>query len=153
MRARGGFTILRACEAIVAAHASPLAPGSAWVTTAGDLPAKAVIHCVASDARHHSSPAIVRACVANALLRAAEANCRSVAFPLFATGHARLAFDQALRVIVQELREATLDHAWIVINDRDRIEETTRVIQEVFPGDTEVEMSAATEERSSWFGD
>lgn len=153
VRSRGGFTILRACEAIVAAHASPLAPGSAWVTTAGDLPAKAVIHCVASDARHHSSPAIVRACVTNALLRAAEANCRSVAFPVFATGHARLRFDQTLRVIVQELRDATLDRAWIVINDRDRIEETMRVVSEVFPGEPEVEMSAATDERSSWFGD
>ena len=153
VRSRGGFTILRACEAIVAAHASPLPPGSAWVTTAGDLPAKAIIHCVASDARHQSSAAIVRMCVTNALLRASEANCRSVAFPVFATGHARLRFDQTLRVIVQELRDATLDHAWIVINDRDRIEETTRVIQEVFRGKPEVEMSASTEERSSWFAD
>lgn len=153
VRSRGGFTILRACEAIVAAHASPLSPGSAWVTTAGDLPARAVIHCVASDRHHQSSPAIVRACVTNALLRAAEANCRSVAFPVFATGHARLRFDQTLRVIVQELREAPLAHAWIVVNDKDRLEETRRVIQEVFPGKPEVEMSAATDERSSWFGE
>ncbi len=153
VRSRGGFTILRACEAIVAAHASPLPPGSAHVTTAGDLPAKAIIHCVASDARHHSSPEIVRACVANALLRAAEANCCTVAFPIFATGHARLRFDQTLRVIAQELRNATLDYAWIVINDADRLEETMRVIREVFPVEPEVEMSLVQDERSSWFGE
>jgi O-acetyl-ADP-ribose deacetylase (regulator of RNase III) len=153
VRSRCGFTILREYEAIVAAHASPLPPGSAWVTTAGDLPAKAIIHCVASDARHHSSAGIVRTCVANALLRAAEADCRSVAFPVFAAGHARLRFDQSLRVIVQELREAQRDHAWIVINDADRIEETTRVIREVFPGEPEVEMSACRDERRSWFGE
>ena len=88
-------------------------------------------------------------CVVNALLRAAEANCRSVAFPLLATGHARLRFDQSLRVIVQELREATLDHAWIVINDPDQLEETTRAVGEVFPGEVEVEMSAPQDERSS----
>jgi O-acetyl-ADP-ribose deacetylase (regulator of RNase III) len=158
VRSRGGFTILRACEAIVGAEFrrtgnTHLPAGSAYLTTAGDLPAKAIIHCVASDARHHSSAEIVRTCVANALLRATEANCRSVAFPVFATGHARLRFDQTLRVIVQELREATLDHAWIVINDPDRIEETTRVVGEVFPGNPEVQMSAYQDERSSWFGD
>jgi O-acetyl-ADP-ribose deacetylase (regulator of RNase III) len=153
VRSRGGFTILRACEAIVAAHPGPLPPGSAYVTTAGDLPAKAIIHCVASDARHHSSAEIVRMCVVNALLRAAEANCTSVAFPLFATGHAGLRFDQTMRVIVQELREATLDHAWIVINDADRLEETVRVSREVIPGEPEVEMSAYQDERSSWFAD
>ena len=62
IRGRGGFEILRACKAIVKAEFvrtgnHGLSAGSVHTTTAGQLPAKAVIHCVASDAAHHSSAA------------------------------------------------------------------------------------------------
>jgi O-acetyl-ADP-ribose deacetylase (regulator of RNase III) len=156
VRSRGGFTILRACEAIVKAASGPLLPGSAHLTAAGDLPAKAIIHCVASNARHQSSPEIVRSCVANALLRAGEAGCTSVAFPVFGTGHARLPFDQALRVIIQELKTADLDHAWIVINDSERIETVLRVIGEVVPDAVPsvlVSPQVTAGEGSMWFAD
>src|SRR5207244_3998577 len=56
VRERGGFAVLRECEAIVAAS-SPLRPGTAHVTSAGALPYEKVIHCVASDAQHNSSAA------------------------------------------------------------------------------------------------
>ncbi len=154
VRSRGGFTILRACEKIVAAASGHLPPGSAHLTTAGDLPAKAIIHCVASDARHLSSMEIVRACVTNALLRAAEANCTSVAFPVFGTGHARLSFDKALRVIVQELHTASLDHAYIVINDAERVDAALRVIREVLPNASpEVIRSPQVKDDSTWLAD
>lgn len=153
VRSRGGFAILRACEKIVAAASGHLPPGSAHLTTAGDLPAKAIIHCVASDARHLSSMEIVRACVTNALARAAEAKCASVAFPVFGTGHARLPFDQALRVIVQELKRTNLDHAYIVINDAERVDGALRVIREVFPNEAEVIRSPQVTDDSMWFGD
>jgi O-acetyl-ADP-ribose deacetylase (regulator of RNase III) len=154
VRSRGGFTILRACERIVAAASGHLPPGSAHLTTAGDLPVKAIIHCVASDARHLSSLEIVRACVTNALLRAAEASCASVAFPVFGTGHARLPFDQALRVIVQELQTASLDHAYIVINDAERLDAALRVIREALPNAApEVIVSPQETNDSMWFAD
>lgn len=153
VRSRGGFTILRACQAIVR-DGGPLPPGSAHVTAAGELPAKVIIHCVASNARHQSSPEIVRACVRNALARAGEAGCTSMALPVFATGHARLPFDQALGVIVQELVSSPLDHATIVINDADRVEDAVRVIREYVP-DPEVHQSPRVDadERSPWFGE
>src|SRR6185503_1161355 len=86
VREHGGFEILRACEAIVEDH-RPLPAGSAWVTTAGALRYWMVIHCVASDTSHHSSPAIISTCVVNAITSAEEAQCRSIAMPVFASGH------------------------------------------------------------------
>jgi len=66
VRGCGGYEILRACEEIVRMEGI-LPPGSARATTAGSLPHKVVIHCVASDARHQSSDLIVETCVRNAL--------------------------------------------------------------------------------------
>ncbi|HSY50086.1 MAG TPA: macro domain-containing protein [Thermoanaerobaculia bacterium] len=160
VRTRGGFTILRSCEAIVEAEFSRsgnrhLPAGSAHVTAAGELPAKVIIHCVASNARHQSSPEIVRACVINALRCAGEAGCTTIALPVFASGHAGLRFDRALRVIVQELRDAgSPEHPYIVFNDPDRIDTALGVIRESFPDvDTDVEISPSlkADEPSTWF--
>jgi O-acetyl-ADP-ribose deacetylase len=160
VRARGGFTILRSCEAIVDAEFARtgnrhLPAGSAHVTTAGELSAKVIIHCVASNARHQSSPDIVRACMVNALLRAKEAGCTTAALPVFASGHAGLRFDRALRVIVQELRaNGSLEHAWIVFNDPDRVDAALEIIRESFP-DVDVQLSPGlkSDEPSTWFGE
>jgi O-acetyl-ADP-ribose deacetylase (regulator of RNase III) len=140
IRGRGGYQILRACEGIVETELlrsgrRDLPAGSAHLTTAGNLPSKAVVHCVASDASHRSSPDIVRSCVRNALARAAEAGCKSIAMPLFATGHARFAFDQALQVMAETLRDepTTIKHVFIVVRDPDRSEEALRLIRSVIP--------------------
>ncbi|HEY0592250.1 MAG TPA: macro domain-containing protein, partial [Thermoanaerobaculia bacterium] len=66
VRAKGGWEIKRACEAILdreaAASGKRVLPlGSAHVTTAGSLAAKIAIHCVASNASHRSSEAVIRA--------------------------------------------------------------------------------------------
>jgi O-acetyl-ADP-ribose deacetylase (regulator of RNase III) len=109
IRGRGGFEILRACKAVVKAEFSRtgihgLSAGSVHTTTAGQLPAKAVIHCVASDAAHRSSAAIIRSCVKNALAAADAAGCTSIAMPLFGTGHAHFKTDQALAAIADVAR-------------------------------------------------
>lgn len=144
VRERGGWEIKRACEAILESEqrrsGRPVLPvGSAHVTTAGSLPYRAVIHCVASDAAHHSSAAIVRSCVERALERAAELECRRVAMPLFATGHAALPFDESLRAIAEALRDAvtTVDQVTIVVNDRERAERAAARLAPAFvEGDT-----------------
>jgi hypothetical protein len=51
------------------------AAGSAHWTSAGELPVKMIIHCVASDAAHRSSAAIIRDCVTSALALADAAGC------------------------------------------------------------------------------
>lgn len=117
VRERGGFVVLRECEQILAQNGGkPFPPGSVHVTTAGTLPFKAAIHCVASDpASHLSSAAIIRACVRNALAAADRAGARTLAMPVFATGHARFRFAAALDAIAEALRDAQTEVGEVVL--------------------------------------
>ena len=141
VRARGGFEILRECERIVEAERqtsgkAELPPGSVHVTTAGALPAKIVIHCVASGAGHRTSEAIVAACVTGALARAAEAGCRSIALPLFGTGHASFPLDRSTRAIIAALAAAptAVEQAWIVAQDEEVAGEVRAIVRSSLPG-------------------
>lgn len=129
VRERGGLAILRECEAIVAANA-PLRPGSVHVTSAGTLPYTKVIHCVASDANHNSSAAIIRLCVTNALAAADGEGIVRLAMPVFATGHAHFRYRQALAVMGEALRSASTNVAEVVIvvDEADRVEDAERAI-------------------------
>lgn len=125
VRDRGGFSILRACEGIVEHHCREsgrrgLPAGSAHLTEAGQLPFKAVIHCVASDASHRTSPAIVSACVTSALSSAAEAGAESVAMPVFGSGHARLPFDEAIEAMGARLTSDSPEIREVVVVAGDR---------------------------------
>ena len=128
VRGRAGYEVLRECEAIVAKAGQRLPAGSVHVTSAGALPAKMLIHCVASDDAHRSSAEIIRSCVINALARADERRCSSMALPVFATGHAHFNFLAALRVIGDALQSAktSVEHVYIVINDREHLADARR---------------------------
>lgn len=162
VRGRGGFEILRECEAIIDAEERRtgkrlLPPGSAHVTTAGSLDAKIVIHCVASDAAHHSSAAIVRACTERALSRAAELGCSSVAMPLFATGHAHVPFEEALAAMADALASAPsqVRHVMIVIGDAALEGEVRRIVGAHLPGVrvNVISSDVDAEEPVSWLDD
>lgn len=144
IRGRGGYEILRACEALIAASGrSTLPAGSAHVTTAGTLPCKCIIHCVASGAAHQSSEAIVGECVRNALAAADAQGCRTVAMPVFATGHARIKFDRAIAAMANALRSTITDVERVSIVVRD--EDLTDAVRRLFPG-APIEMSKAEED-------
>ena len=130
--AAGGFAVRRECEAILAAKGvRELPPASGHVTSAGALPHKAVIHCVACDATHRSSPVYLRLLVKNALAAADAAGCRSVAMPVFATGHAKVKFDVAVSAMRDALAEAQtrVEEVLIVTNDRERAREARQLIE------------------------
>ena len=140
VRHRGGHQILRQCERIVAAEYRRsgfrmLSPGSAHVTRSGDLPARIIVHCVASDSAHKSSEVIIRRCVGNALARADESSCSTVAMPLFGAGHAGFEFSRALTAIAETLRDTStnVSHVYIVVYDPERAEEARRQVQGVIP--------------------
>lgn len=127
VRERGGFEVLRACEQLLAQSGrAAMDVGTAHRTTAGKLPYKAVIHCVASDpVTHLSSGDIVRACVKNALAHADAIGCTKVAMPVFATGHAHLRFDRSLEAMVKALHETAtgVGEVVIVVNDREWLDQ------------------------------
>ena len=140
IRARGGPEILRARES----H-PPLAAGAVYSTTAGALPHKVVIHCVASDPSHRSSADIVRACVTNALACADAAGCATIAMPIFGTGHARLRFADAVRAMAPRDLDAKthVREVTFVTNDEERVDELQSVLQSIAGCPIAVERSPA----------
>ncbi|MEO8033400.1 MAG: macro domain-containing protein [Acidobacteriota bacterium] len=148
---RGGYQILRACEAIVEAESGRsgtrgLIPGSAHATIAGTLPAKVIVHCVASDAAHRSSAAIIRSCVRNALALAEAAGCKSIAMPVFGTGHAHFAVDQALLVMAETLRDepTRLEHVYLALYDCELVDDVVGVLRSTIPS-AEIDVQTGTE--------
>ncbi|MGA7616616.1 MAG: macro domain-containing protein [Thermoanaerobaculia bacterium] len=136
VRDRAGFGMKRECEAIIAAERErtgreELLPGSAHVTSAGMLDYKALIHCIASDHSHHSSPEIVRLCVTNALAAAERAGCESVAMPPFGAGHAALPFEVSLAAIIAALRESSssVRRVVIVVLQKNRAREAAAILE------------------------
>lgn len=126
VRDRGGFEVLREAEEILAnSGRTTLPPGSVHVTTAGRLPHKAILHCVASDATHRSSDAVIRTCVVNALAAAESLGCASLAMPVFATGHAHYKFARSLAAMAEGVRaaETRVDHVLVVVRDEDRVDD------------------------------
>jgi len=128
VRDRGGFEVLRECEAILGD--GTLAPGSVVTTSAGRLPHKAIFHCVASNANHRSSAEIIRACVANALAAADKAGCKSVAMPVFGTGHAHFKFKDALTAMRDAIEAAktNVERVLVVVYDADWAEDAERIL-------------------------
>jgi O-acetyl-ADP-ribose deacetylase (regulator of RNase III) len=151
VREKGGWAIKRACEAILEAELErtgqrELRVGSVHVTTAGTLPATIVIHCVASDAFHRSSKEIIAACVSNALVRAEQRGCDSVAMPVFGTGHAAFRFESAVEAMAMAIFESSvrLDELSIALIDPERLADVRRIFEDAGVGAVGVKNGAAS---------
>jgi len=86
---RGGPRILEECRQLRASRfPQGLPAGEAAITTAGDLPAKYVIHTVGPVCHGNSRPdaELLAACYRNSLALAACNQLHSVAFPAISTG-------------------------------------------------------------------
>jgi O-acetyl-ADP-ribose deacetylase (regulator of RNase III) len=142
VRARGGPAVIRARDALLAGGKS-MPPGTAHPTPAGALPSKVAIHCIASDASHRSSEAIVRSCVASALACADAFGCSSVAAPVFGTGHARLRFATAARAMAQSAVEtpSRVEHLIFVTNDEENIATLRAILESASGKPIEIERS------------
>ena len=88
IHAAGGPAILAECRQIVHAR-GPLPTGEAVITTSGDMPARHVVHTVGPIyARHDQAEAadLLASCYRASLDVAADAGCRTIAFPNISTG-------------------------------------------------------------------
>ncbi|MEU5670775.1 O-acetyl-ADP-ribose deacetylase [Micromonospora sp. NPDC047762] len=106
---RGGPAILAECRALRASHyGRGLPTGQAVATTAGELPARWVIHTVGpvwSGTEDRS--ALLRDCYANSLRVADGLGAAVVAFPLISAGIYGWPVDDAVRQALTVLRPAT----------------------------------------------
>lgn len=123
-----GWALKRRLEAVVEEEArrtgeSELPVGFTCAVPGGRPPHRLIVHCVASDHAHRSSPEAVRLCVEGALREAGKAGCKSLALPIFGAGHADLRFDDALQAMAETLRETTapgVEEVLLVILQADR---------------------------------
>jgi len=98
----GGPAILEECKKI-----GGCPTGEAVITTAGNLPAKHVIHTVGpvwQDGSHREAE-LLKSAYKNSLLQAEKNNLTSIAFPSISTGAYRFPIDKASRIALSTIIE------------------------------------------------
>ena len=109
IHAKGGPKILEACRELRSTRfPRGLPTGEAVLTTAGQLPARHVIHTVGPIAAIGKQPdaAKLAACYRNSLALAAEHGLRSVAFPAISTGAYGYPPERAAPVVSEAIESA-----------------------------------------------
>jgi O-acetyl-ADP-ribose deacetylase (regulator of RNase III) len=108
---KGGPAILEECRKLRAGHyGRGLPTGQAVATTAGNLPARWVIHTVGPVwARSEDRSHLLADCHRNSLTVAADLGARTVAFPAISTGVYRWPLDSAAEIAITTVREALAD--------------------------------------------
>jgi O-acetyl-ADP-ribose deacetylase len=98
----GGPAILAECRRLGGCDT-----GDAKATSAGELPARYVIHTVGPvwNGGEHGEDELLASCHRRALEVAAELGCRTVAFPAISTGVYRFPIERAARIALEATRE------------------------------------------------
>lgn len=86
------------------AQQSPIGLGEAVATSAGEMPARWVIHAATMELGGPTSAEIVRRATASTLRVADELGARSLALVAFGTGVGGFPLDEAARIEVEEVR-------------------------------------------------
>ena len=84
---------------------SPIGLGDAVETTAGDMPARYVIHAATMELGGPTSADIITRATHSTLQKADELGCRSLALVAFGTGVGGFPLDQAAGLMVDAVRE------------------------------------------------
>lgn len=129
IHAAGGPAVLEDC---IARFPSGLATGEAGWTTAGNLPARWVIHVVGPNYRAgQRDRSLLESCYRNALRVADELGARTVAFPLVSAGIYGWPKQDAIEVAVSTLRSTptSVAEARLVAFGRSAYDEIAEVVQ------------------------
>ena len=84
---------------------SPIGLGEAVETTAGDMPARYVIHAATMEPGGPTSAEIITRATVSTLRRADELGCRSLALVAFGTGVGGFPLQEAARLMVDAVRQ------------------------------------------------
>jgi len=93
---------------------APIGLGEAVETTAGDMPARWVIHAATMELGGPTSAEIIERATRSTLSKAEELGARSLALVAFGTGVGGFSLDEAARIMVSAAREHTGDLERIV---------------------------------------
>jgi O-acetyl-ADP-ribose deacetylase len=84
---------------------APIGLGEAVETTAGDMPARYVIHAATMELGGPTSAEIIERATSSTLAKADELGCRSLALVAFGTGVGGFPLDEAARLMVGAARD------------------------------------------------
>jgi O-acetyl-ADP-ribose deacetylase (regulator of RNase III) len=131
IRTRGGPSIQEECNRI-----GPVRIGEAAITGAGRLTARYVIHAASMRLGGHTTESSLNDSTRNSLLRAEEANLRSIAFPAIGTGIAGFPLDRCARIMLSAIRDhlqtgGSLERVEFVLYDKPALEIFERVFKEI----------------------
>jgi O-acetyl-ADP-ribose deacetylase (regulator of RNase III) len=84
---------------------APIGLGEAIETTAGEMPARFVVHAATMELGGPTSAEIIERATRSTLERAEELGCRSLALVAFGTGVGGFPLDDAARIMVGAVRE------------------------------------------------
>ncbi len=99
---------------------APIGLGDAVETTAGDMPARYVIHAATMELGGPTSRAIIERATASTLGRAEELGCRSLALVAFGTGVGGFPVEEAAETMVAAVRShggTALEHVIFSVRD------------------------------------
>lgn len=134
---RGGPAILEECRRIRAERfPDGLPTGQAVATTAGDLPARWVIHTVGPvHSKSEDRSGLLASCHVESLRVADELGARTVAFPAISTGVYGYPVEEAATVAAAAVAGAatSVDEVRFVLFDRDAHQAFQRAVQESVP--------------------
>jgi O-acetyl-ADP-ribose deacetylase len=107
----GGPAILAACQ-MIRAKQGGCKVGEAVITTAGNLPAKFVIHTVGPvwNGGNNKETDLLRNAYTNSLKLAVENGIKTIAFPNISTGIYHFPKDRAAKIAVEAVRDFLQDH-------------------------------------------
>jgi O-acetyl-ADP-ribose deacetylase len=108
---RGGPAILQECKQLRAGeYQDGLPVGQAVATTAGNLPARWVIHTVGPTyAKSEDRSDLLASCFRESLRVADEVGAKTVAFPAVSTGIYRYPLAEAAEIAIRTVRETRTD--------------------------------------------
>ena len=131
----GGPSILEACRQIVARQGG-CKTGEAVITTAGNLPARHVIHTVGPvwNGGKNNERQLLANCYQNSLKLAVENNCTSIAFPNISTGVYRFPKRDAAIISVETVfaflkKSGAIEKVYFVCFDEENYELIRRQIE------------------------
>ena len=84
---------------------APIGLGEAVETSAGDMPARYVIHAATMELGGPTSAEIIEKATGSTVRKAEELDCRSLALVAFGTGVGGFPLDEAARIMVRAARE------------------------------------------------
>jgi O-acetyl-ADP-ribose deacetylase len=107
----GGPAILEDCRKIIARQGG-CKTGEAVITTAGNLPAKYVIHTVGpvwNGGKNQELEKLAN-CYKNSLMLARQHGCRTISFPNISTGIYKFPKVEAAKIALQTVRDYLVEH-------------------------------------------